>query len=88
MNDLDSLNLNELGIDELEDINGGGLLADTILNNKTINALIRNNKRAGVALQECINSICSLLRTYIGRYISRSDVISYVTKIYDAIDNL
>lgn len=75
----------DLNLDELEAVNGGGALADAILNSESIASFIRNNKTAGVALEICINRACDYLRAYLDKYISRQQVIDLVTRIYDSI---
>ena len=75
----------DLNLDELETVNGGGALADAILNSESIASFIRNNKTAGVALEACINRACDYLRAYLDKYISRQQVIDLVTRIYDSI---
>lgn len=75
----------DLNLDELETVNGGGALADAILNSESIASFIRNNKTAGVALETCINRACDYLRAYLDKYISRQQVIDLVTRIYDSI---
>ena len=75
----------DLNLDELETVNGGGALADAILNSESIASFIRNNKTAGVALETCINRACDYLRAYLDKYVSRQQVIDLVTRIYDSI---
>ena len=83
-----NLNLDELNLDELEAVNGGGALADAILNSETIASFIRNNKAAGIALEVCINRACDYLRAYMDKYITRDQVIAIVTRIYEVRDAL
>ena len=83
-----NLNLDELNLDELEAVNGGGALADAILNSESIASFIRNNKAAGIALEVCINRACDYLRAYMDKYITRDQVIAIVTRIYEVRDAL
>lgn len=79
-----ALDLNELNLDELEAVNGGSLLADSILNNEAVRNFIRNNKIAGVALEQCITRVCDYLRSYLDKYITKQQIIDLVSAIYDA----
>lgn len=78
----------DLNLDELETVNGGGALADAILNSESIASFIRNNKDAGVALETCINRACDYLRAYMDKYITRDEIITLVTRIYEIRDAL
>lgn len=78
----------DLNLDELETVNGGGALADAILNSESIASFIRNNKAAGVALETCINRACDYLRAYMDKYITRDEIITLVTRIYEIRDAL
>ena len=77
-----------LNLDELESVNGGGALADAILSSDRVEAFVRNNKLAGIALEVCINSVCDYLRAYMDKYITRDQVIAIVTRIYEVRDAL
>ena len=78
----------DLNLDELETVNGGGALADAILNSESIASFIRNNKTAGIALEVCINRACDYLRAYMDKYITRDQIIAIVTRIYEVRDAL
>ena len=75
----------ELDLNALEAVNGGSGLSDMILNNDQVRAFIRDKKIAGIPLDICINLALDYLRSYINKYISRDEVIAFVSKVYDSI---